>query len=164
MLNCTKMSILASDIYDFYNEQGIRNTKLSIEDPTYSILGTLYTNMNDCYPDDYKLFVLDDAERVDDMLQILKFIFTMMREDQKLLWKIVITTQDQPNPARYPEISKNCFIRINGFNRADTRELFQSSELEEKTIDEIYDVLHHNPLGLTIFMEGLKLRQVSHNM
>lgn len=162
-LTCSNLNDLYSDLSQFYREQDRTQARLSNGVFTWQILQVLYEDMNSFYPGVYKLIILDDVEKVEDVLRILNSMCagTVMEAEVRRYWKIIVTAQIKPNARMYCNIQRDKFIHIEGFVLDNAIELFKYSTLTDVMIEKIYKELGGNPLALTICMRSLGANQVS---
>ena len=162
-LNATSINDFFSDLDEFYREKDILQEKLRRRNANWDILQIFYEDMNNYYPEVYKLIILDDVEDISEVLRLLNHISTIMTQTKTTpFWKIVVTTQKQPSVPRYRKISGKNFVQIDGFNLENTQKLFESRELSVDTVERIYGVLGGSPLALTICMKSLESYLVSY--
>ena len=160
-LTCTSISHLYTDLEEFYKEKDKPQKNLLRQHSKWERLVTLYEDMNTFYPEVYKLFILDDAEDIGEVLDMLNHICRIMLPTIRPLWKIIVTAQKHPLPSRYPEIQASDFIQVPGFNLDDTKKFFGPNKLEMTTVEQIHDVLGSSPLAMAICMKSLESYQAS---
>ena len=162
-LNATSIHDFFSDLDEFYREKGILQKNFRIWNWNCAIL-QIYDDMNNYYPEAYKLIILDDVEEISEVLRLLNHISIIMTPQEMSFWKIVVTTQKKPTVSDYPKIGADKFIQIQGFNSQNVNELLQPLQLETKATERIYEALGSSPLALTLFMEQLNSFQVGRQL
>ena len=160
-LTCTSLNHFYSDLAEFYHEKEKLQNSSQHRNKKWELLLTLYKDMNTHYPEFCKLFILDDAEDIEAVLEMLNHICFILTPNVRRFWKILVTTQKQPRVSRDSKIQEKNFLTISGFTLENTREFFNTWQFTEATVEKIHRALGSSPLAMTICRKGLESYQVN---
>ncbi|XP_067944052.1 uncharacterized protein [Watersipora subatra] len=163
-LSCTSLESFYGHLTLFYQDLEITQTKLeSNYAKGWDILETMFNDLNTVFPNYTKIIILDDAEELKDILDILDHLCKVINRNDNIqgCWKFLVTSQRRVSYSKeFEGIGGDNFFEVDGFAKEDIRRLFRSTQLDIVTIDEIVAVLGNRPLALNIFKSNLKSNQV----
>ncbi|XP_067943918.1 uncharacterized protein [Watersipora subatra] len=163
-LSCTSLESFYGHLTLFYQDLEITQKKL---EPNYAkgwnILEPMFNDLNTVFPDYTKIIILDDAEELKGILDILDHLCKVINRNANIQgrWKFLVTSQKRVSYSKeFEGIGGENFFEVDGFAKEDIRRLFRSTTLDIVIIDEIVAVLGSRPLTLNIFKSSLRSNQV----
>lgn len=138
---------------------------------SFDLLIELFDELNRNFTDKHKLLVIDDVVGLDHNDGLLNVVESMCRKltmnGSKVhmgKWKIIITSQELDTYDRL-QIKHIKYVTLNGFNIAETRELFKSHEdIGKTTLNNIREKLAGNPQAMSELVSYLGLTKVSRHL
>lgn len=167
LLNCSTLNNLYGDLKFLYQDLNKTQDKLFREHRQgWDIIQTFYYDMDTFFPDHVKLFILDDAEAIDNVLKILNHICKVIKLNpdarNNSRWKILVTSQRRVTYNElYADIGADNFISVKGFTFDEMKTLFRHCNIDDRLVAEIGKVLGQRPLSLKICLSSLKSGEVS---
>jgi len=170
--DCTSIELLYNDLHQLFTELDLPVKAVSDDrQKTWRIINTFFETLNSHYPDYHKIFIFDDVEKLEDLLNVLDHIAREMRSSQQIsatkvpnvsTWTIFVTSMKSvPQPAKYQHIGKSSFIPVSRFTLEEAKILFKFTRLDDDSLEKLVDTLGGMALALQIFLKIIESEQVN---